>query len=106
MPQFNDDLFLGAAVTDMGMNLGNSSPMSEGVGPLGRIYVWDVVPLTKQTNNISVAATYSSAGNATLAAGTGTQSAQATQPVQAVNSTNTPKAMRYQAKGMKVWLAT
>jgi hypothetical protein len=74
MPQFSDDLFLGPAATYMGMNLGNSSPMSEGVGPLGRIYVWDVVPATKQTNNISVAASYAVAGNATLAAGTGTTS--------------------------------
>ena len=72
MPQFTDDLFLGAATTYMGTNLGNSSPMSEGVGPLGRIYVWDVVPATKQTNNISTAATYTGGGTATLAAGTGT----------------------------------
>ena len=72
MPQYSDDLFLGTAITNMGMNLGDPSPMSQGVGPLGRIYVWDVVPLTKQTNNVSVAATYAVAGNATLAAGTGT----------------------------------
>lgn len=75
MPQFSDDLFLGSAITDMGMNLGDPSPMSQGVGPLGRIYVWDVVPLTKQTNNISTAATYTGGGNATLAAGTGTTAA-------------------------------
>lgn len=78
MPQFSDDLFLGSALTSMGNNtnaaLGDPSPMSVGVGPLGRIYVWDLVPLTKQTNNISVAATYSGAGSATLAAGTGTTS--------------------------------
>jgi hypothetical protein len=73
MPQYSDDLFLGTAITEMGMNLvGDPSPMSQGVGPLGRIYVWDVVPLTKQTNNISVAATYAGAGSAVLAAGTGT----------------------------------
>lgn len=74
MPQYSDDLFLGSAVTNMGMNLGNPSPMSQGVGPLGRIYVWDVVPLTKQTNNISAAASYAGAGTAVLAAGTGTTS--------------------------------
>jgi hypothetical protein len=74
MPQYSDDLFLGTAITNMGMNLGNPSPMSQGVGPLGRIYVWDVVPLTKQTNNISAAASYAGAGNAVLAAGTGTTS--------------------------------
>ena len=72
MPQYSDDLFLGTALTNMGMSLGNPSPMSQGVGPLGRIYVWDVVPATKQTNNISVAATYAGAGTAVLAAGTGT----------------------------------
>lgn len=78
MPQFSDDLFLGAAQTYMGTNvnsnLGDPSPMDLGVGPLGRIYVWDVVPLTKQTNNVSVAATYAGAGSAILAAGTGTTS--------------------------------
>lgn len=75
MPQFDDDLFLGGAVTGMGNNtnnaLGDSSPMADGVGPLGRIFVWDTVPLTKQTNNISVAATYTGGGTAVLAAGTG-----------------------------------
>ena len=76
MPQFDDDLFLGGAVTGMGNNsnnpLGDSSPMADGVGPLGRIYVWDAVPLTLQVNNISLAATYTGGGNAALAAGTGT----------------------------------
>lgn len=78
MPQFDDDIFLGNATTYMGFNsnnpLGNPAPMEVGVGPMGRIYVWDVVPLTKQTNNISAAASYAGAGNATLAAGTGTTS--------------------------------
>lgn len=74
MPQYSDDLFLGTALTNMGMNLGNPSPMSQGVGPLGRIYVWDLVPAAKQTNNISAAASYAGAGTATLAAGTGSTS--------------------------------
>ena len=33
-----------------------------------------------------------------------TLNAQVTQPKCAVTSTSTPKAMRYQAKGVKVWL--
>lgn len=78
MPQFSDDLFLGSAQTYMGVNANNPlndpSDMATGVGPLGRIFVWDVVPLTLQTNNISTAATYTGGGNATLAAGTGTTS--------------------------------
>ena len=72
MPQFSDDLFLGTATANMGSNLSDPSEMTLGVGPLGRIYVWDLVPLTLQTNNISTAATYTGGGNATLAAGTGT----------------------------------
>lgn len=84
MPQYSDDLFLGTAVTNMGMNLGDPSPMSQGVGPLGRIYVWDVVPLTKQTNNISAAASYAGAGTATLAAGTGTTSVTTASGVAAI----------------------
>lgn len=76
MPQFSDDLFLGTAQTYMGINsnsaLGDPSPMDVGVGPLGRIYVWDSVPLTKATNNIATAQTTSS--TITLTAGTGTTS--------------------------------
>ena len=72
MPQFSDDLFLGSAVTDMGMNLGDPSPMSQGVGPLGRIYVWDTVPLTKGNANIAAASVWT--GTVTLTAGTGVTS--------------------------------
>jgi hypothetical protein len=74
MAQFSDDLFLGTAETYMGLNsaLGNPSPMGLGVGPLGRIYVWDTVPATKATNNIATASVYTS--TVTLTAGTGTTS--------------------------------
>jgi len=50
--------------------LGDPAPMSNGVGPLGRIYNWDVVPAAAEVNNISVAVAYAAAGNAILAAGT------------------------------------
>lgn len=74
MPQFSDDLFLGSAQTYMGINsnsaLGDPSPMDLGVGPLGRIYVWDVVPATKQAANIAASQTPAAAGNLTLTAGT------------------------------------
>jgi hypothetical protein len=58
----------------MGLNsaLGNPSPMGLGVGPLGRIYVWDTVPVAKATNNIATASVYTS--TVTLTAGTGTTS--------------------------------
>jgi hypothetical protein len=76
MPQFSDDLFLGAAQTYMGTNsnsnLGDPSPMDLGVGPVGRIYVWDTVPLTKGAANIAAASAYTAA--ITLTAGTGVTS--------------------------------
>lgn len=76
MPQFSDDLFLGSAQTYMGVNpnnsLGDPSPMDLGVGPVGRIYVWDTVPLTKGAANIAAASAYTAA--ITLTAGTGVTS--------------------------------
>ena len=48
------------------------SPMDLGVGPLGRIYVWDVVPQALVANNIATAQTTSS--SITLTAGTSTKS--------------------------------
>ena len=51
----------------------NPAPMSTGVGPLGRIYVWDTVPQAKGNANI-VAAAITTAANLTLAAGTSVKS--------------------------------
>lgn len=45
------------------------SPMSLGVGPLGRVYIWDIVPQAKQNANL-VAAAITTASTLTLAAGT------------------------------------
>jgi len=50
---------------------GNPAPMDVGVGPLGRIYVWDCVPQAKGNAVLSAAASYAVAGNATLIAGAG-----------------------------------
>lgn len=51
--------------------LGNPSPMERGVGPMGRIYVFDCVPQARGNAVLSTAATYTVAGNATLVAGAG-----------------------------------
>jgi len=52
----------------------NPSPMSLGVGPLGRIYVWDVVPQAAVANNIAASQTPTTAGALTLTAGTSVKS--------------------------------
>ena len=53
----------------------NPSPMSLGIGPLGRVYVWDVVPQAPVTNNIAASQTTTTAGQSvTLTAGTSAKS--------------------------------
>lgn len=51
------------------------APMDLGIGPLGRIYVWDVIPQAAVTNNIAASQTTTTAGQAvTLTAGTSVKS--------------------------------
>jgi len=54
--------------------LDNPAPMDLGVGPLGRIYVWDVVPQAAVTNNIAASQVPAAAGALTLTAGTSAKS--------------------------------
>ena len=54
--------------------LGDPSPMDVGVGPLGRVYVWDVVPQTLVANNIAASQTPAAAGALTLTSGTSVNS--------------------------------
>lgn len=69
--QVSDDLYLGAAQgTYMDMSTG-PSPQPNGVGPLGRVYIFDVVPLTLQTNGLATSQNPTSGGSFTLTAGTG-----------------------------------
>jgi hypothetical protein len=50
------------------------APMDLGIGPVGRIYVWDVVPQAAVTNNIAASQTAAAAGAVTLTAGTSAKS--------------------------------
>ena len=52
----------------------NPSPMDLGIGPLGRIYAWDVVPQAAVANNIAASQTAAGAGAVTLTAGTSVRS--------------------------------
>lgn len=54
--------------------LDNPAPMDLGVGPLGRIYVWDIVPQAAVTNNIAASQAPTGAGALTLTAGTSVKS--------------------------------
>ena len=74
MPQFSDDLFLGIAVGANPSGDGNPSPMPMGVGPLGRVYIWDVVPATLLANGVALSQNPASGAAFSLTAGAGTTS--------------------------------
>lgn len=68
--QISDDIQLGPVVPGT-PNTAGSSPMDVGVGPMGRVYVWDVVPLTLQVAGLAASQNPGSGASFTLAAGTG-----------------------------------
>lgn len=73
--QISDDIHLGPAVSGGPSNTAGSSPMERGVGPVGRHYCFDVVPVASGTttgqNQIAASQNLPS-GALTLTAGTGT----------------------------------
>ena len=72
--QISDDLFLGAAYAPGPTVSDNPAPMERGVGPMGRVFVFDVVPVTLQTNGLATSQNPGSGGSFTLTAGTGVTS--------------------------------
>lgn len=72
--------------------LGDPAPMDLGIGPLGRIYMWDVVPQPLQTANIAASQTPSGAGNLTLTAGTSAKSVVRTNGTTVIQL-DTPRAV-------------
>ena len=70
MPQFSDDLYLGPVVRGGAVSDGPSQ-MDVGIGPLGRVYVYDVAPLILQVAGLAASQNPGSGASFTLAAGTG-----------------------------------
>jgi len=66
----SDDIMLGP-VFDGLTNSDGPSPMELGVGPMGRVYIQDVVPLALNLTGLAAAQAVAAAGNLTLTAGTG-----------------------------------
>ena len=55
--------------------INDPSQMDLGIGPVGRIYVWDIIPQAAITNNVAASQTTTTAGQAvTLTAGTSAKS--------------------------------
>lgn len=66
----SDDLMLGP-VNSGKSNTDGSSPMELGVGPMGRVYVFDAAPLTLQAAGLASSQNPGSGASFTLTAGTG-----------------------------------
>ena len=70
MPHFSDDLMLGP-VFDSTANADGASFMELGVGPMGRVYIHDVVPLALNLLGLAGAQAVAAVKDLTLTAGTG-----------------------------------
>lgn len=70
----SDDIYLGPVQTQTNIS-GGPSPMELGFGPMARVYMWDVVPVAKNTTGLAAAQAVAGAANLTLAAGTGVTAA-------------------------------
>jgi hypothetical protein len=73
MPHFSDNIHLGPAKILQPPNPGDPSPMELGVGPMGRVYLWDVIPTVPAANNVALSqATVGANQQLVLTAGAGT----------------------------------
>lgn len=69
--QISEDLFLGSAQVLIPPAADQPSPTTLGVGPLGRVYIWDVVPATLGTALLAALQTTAGAADLVLTAGAG-----------------------------------
>ncbi len=65
-----DDLYLGSGFT-LGQTSSKNPTLNQGAGPMGRVAFRNIVPLTKQINNIAIAQHTVAATALTLTTGTG-----------------------------------
>ncbi len=66
MPQYSDDLWLGGATGPQSQGWAGPGQVYEGVGPLGRVYIYDVVPAALSATAVCAAQAIAAAGNATI----------------------------------------
>lgn len=66
MPQYSDDLWLGAATGPQSQGWAGPGQVFAGVGPLGRVYIYDAVPATLSATAVCAAQAVAAAGNATI----------------------------------------
>lgn len=75
--QISDDLYLGPVNRGGSLNAldtQGSAPSELGIGPMGRVFIWDVVPVASGTALLAALQTTAGAGNLVLTAGAGVTS--------------------------------
>jgi len=65
----SDDLMIGPVFSGK-TNTDGPSPMELGVGPMGRVYIFDVVPVALDLDGVALAQAVAAAGNLTLVSAT------------------------------------
>lgn len=66
MPQYSDDLWLGSATGPQSQGWAGPGTVFAGVGPLGRVYIFDIVPATLSATAVCAAQAVAAAGNASI----------------------------------------
>lgn len=66
MPQYSDDLWLGSALGPQSNSWAGPGAVFAGVGPLGRVYIFDIVPATLLATAVCAAQAVAGAGNASI----------------------------------------
>lgn len=72
--QISDDIFLGQVFAPGPTTPDNPAPMERGVGPMGRVFVFDVVPATLQAAGLATSQNPGAGGSFNLVAGAGVTS--------------------------------
>ena len=70
MPMYSDDLWLGEATGPQSQSWAGPGQVYRGVGPLGRVYIFDIVPSAASATAVVNAQPAAAAGNVTIANGT------------------------------------
>ena len=106
MPQYSDDLWLGGASGPQSQGWAGPGQVYEGVGPLGRVYIFDVVPATLSATAVCAAQAVAAAGYATIngaSASAGVATLDCTRIVSIVSSSASDTTQTVTITGTDYW---
>jgi hypothetical protein len=106
MPQFSDDLWLGSANGPQSQGWAGPGTVFAGVGPLGRVYIFDIVPATLSVTAVCAAQAVAAAGSATINGASATSGLATFDVARAISATSNNAADTTQtvtATGTDFW---